>query len=143
MSGPHPFIRLWDRIATLDVHPHAKSVLWSLVRHGDWGDGSKCRPAVARLAAETGLSRRQVQYVLRWLTCTLADAAEGRCQLAGCHHYGLLTLVSAEQGAPRVYAIDLTEKAGQPLLPEAWPLREQEREVEVDVYRRVVRRSWP
>ena len=119
MSDYHPFIKLFDRIAKLNIRPASKAILWALARHGDWHDGTHCFASVGRLHRETGYSERHIQYALRWLQCSPADAAVGLCSGgARCPHYGLLVCTAIVAGQSRMYTIDFSEQAGQAMLPE-------------------------
>ncbi|KKL53564.1 hypothetical protein LCGC14_2274150 [marine sediment metagenome] len=40
----HPFLRLWDRIAALDVTPQEKTLLWAIARYSHWDDGCAIHP---------------------------------------------------------------------------------------------------
>lgn len=120
----HPYIRIFDRIAALDITTQERAILWVIARYANWDTVANAYPSIETLQARVGLGRRQVYQYLSWLQCDPERAASGRC-LGGpkCPHRGLLGVTPGEHGRPTVYALQLEEFVRQPMLPEVAPLR--------------------
>ena len=118
-DATHSYILLADRIARLPITVQERAILWRLARWGNWEDGSNSYPSQATLAAETGLSERQVRFWLADLSCDPREAALGLCRNGPkCHHRGLIVFTGpSHRYGSSTYTLMLEEVAIQPFQP--------------------------